>query len=259
VWFTAELANLRTAFRWAADHGDLDAAAAITNAALLGIWVGNYEPIAWAEDLIEPARAVDHPRLALLYVNASRCWNPGRIEAAIRYADAAQRLIGSGRHEEVPFGIKGMLGGAYLAIGQPERSVEVCRAQLARGRDTHGITRTCLVFVLTVAGCGEEATTAATGLIEAAEDTHSPWALSFALFARGFAIRDADPGAAREALRRGLVIAQDSGSRYTESLLAGVLSPLRPITATRWRRSITSRWRSATSTTRATPPRCAAP
>ena len=28
-WFTIELANLRTAFRWAADQGDLDAAAAI--------------------------------------------------------------------------------------------------------------------------------------------------------------------------------------------------------------------------------------
>ena len=29
AWFTAELANLRTAFRWAADHGDLDVAATI--------------------------------------------------------------------------------------------------------------------------------------------------------------------------------------------------------------------------------------
>ena len=39
-WFTAELANLRTAFRWAADHGDLDIAAAIaTYAAFLGFWV----------------------------------------------------------------------------------------------------------------------------------------------------------------------------------------------------------------------------
>ena len=28
-WFTVELANLRTAFRWAADHGDLDVAATI--------------------------------------------------------------------------------------------------------------------------------------------------------------------------------------------------------------------------------------
>jgi hypothetical protein len=29
TWFTAELANLRTAFRWAADEGDVDVAAAI--------------------------------------------------------------------------------------------------------------------------------------------------------------------------------------------------------------------------------------
>ncbi len=37
-WFTTELANLRTAFRWAADHGDLDVAAAIaTYAAFLGL------------------------------------------------------------------------------------------------------------------------------------------------------------------------------------------------------------------------------
>ncbi len=36
-WFTVELANLRAAFRWAADRGDLDVAAAIaTYAALLG-------------------------------------------------------------------------------------------------------------------------------------------------------------------------------------------------------------------------------
>ena len=38
TWFTAELANLRTAFRWAADHDDLDVAAAIaTYAAFLGL------------------------------------------------------------------------------------------------------------------------------------------------------------------------------------------------------------------------------
>ena len=65
-WFTVELANLRTAFRWAADRGDLDNAATIaTYAGFLGYLVENYEPIAWAEELIEPARAVDHPRLAV--------------------------------------------------------------------------------------------------------------------------------------------------------------------------------------------------
>ena len=221
-WFAAELANLRTAFRWAAEQGDLDIAATIaTYAAFLGIWVDNYEPIAWAEELIEPARAVDHPRLAALYVMASACWNAGRIEAAVGYSDAAQRVIASGRHE-VPFGIEGVLGAAYLTIGQPERCVEWCRTQLARGRDTHRITRACLTIALAMTG--EDARAAANGLIDAAEATPNPFVLSFALWAHGYAFRDADPAGALDGLRRGLVIAQDSGNRFIETLLVGQLS-----------------------------------
>ena len=108
-WFATELANLRTAFRWAADQGDLDDAATIaTYAAFLGICIENYEPIAWAEELIEPARAVDHPRLAFLYVIASRCYMTGRVDAAVRYCDAGMSVLESGRGE-VPFGIEGLL------------------------------------------------------------------------------------------------------------------------------------------------------
>jgi predicted ATPase len=229
-WFATEVANLRAAFRWAADHADLDVAAAIaTYAAWLGNLVDNYEPMAWAEELIEPARAIDHPRLAFLYVLASLCWNAGRMEAAVGYSDAGQLVIGSGRHEAVPFGLEGLLGAAYGVIGQPERWVEWCRAQLARGRDTHGITRAYLVFALTLAGCGEEARAAANGLIDAAEASHNPFALALALYDNTFVFRDTAPAAARDALRRGLVIAQDSGNRYIESLLAGSLSRLEAV------------------------------
>ncbi len=64
TWFIMEFANLRAAFRWAADQNDLDVAAVIaTYAAFLGLAVEQYEPIAWAEELIEPARAIGHPRL----------------------------------------------------------------------------------------------------------------------------------------------------------------------------------------------------
>ena len=97
---------------------------------------------------------------------------------------------------------------------RPARTVgRVCRAQLARGRDTHAIARACLVFALAIAGSGDEAMAAANGLIDAAEATRNPYALSFALLAYGFAFRDADPVRALDALRRGLVIAQDSGNR----------------------------------------------
>jgi predicted ATPase/class 3 adenylate cyclase len=225
-WFTAELANLRTAFRWAADHDDLDAAATIaTYAAFLGTVVENYEPTAWAEELIEPACAVDHPRLAALCLMASHCVFVGRTEEAVRYTDVGQTVIASGS-DKVPYAALGGFGHAYRYIGQPERYVEVCRAQLARGRDTNTPTRVFLVVALTAAGSPDEAMAAAYGLIDAAEATRNPWTLSFALLAHSYAFRDADPGGALDAMRRGLVIAQDSGNRFIETQLAFMLSGL---------------------------------
>ena len=225
-WFTVELANLRTAFRWATDHGDLDAAATIaTYVGLLGCSAENYEPIAWAEELIEPARAADHPRLAFLYVQASLCCVVGRFEEAVRYSDIGQTIITTG-HYEVPFGLEGGLGSAYLYIGQPERYVEVVRAQVARGHDTNPVTRTFLVLGLVVAGSIDEAILATNGLIDAAEATRNPYVLAYALLACGFAFRDADPGRSLEVLRRGLVIAQDSGNRLWGTQLCSFLSGL---------------------------------
>ena len=225
-WFAAELANLRTAFRWAADQGDLDVAAAIaTYAGFLGYLVENYEPITWAEELIEPARAVDHPRLVFLYVMASLCWIVGRIEEAVQHSDDGQVAMRSGRGE-VPFGFETLLGSAYLAIGQADRCVEWCRAQTASSRDAHALGRASLAIALTLAGRGDEAMAAADGLVDTAEATHNPYALSLALMAYAFACRDAYPDRALEAMHRGLVIAQDSGNRFNETHLAATLAEL---------------------------------
>jgi predicted ATPase/class 3 adenylate cyclase len=223
-WFTVELANLRTAFRWAADHGDLDVAATIASCVgLLGFMVQTLEPVAWAEELIEPARAVDHPRLAFLYVIASQCYMTGRIEAAVGYSDAGQIVVGRSR-DAPPHGFESWLGGVYLAIGQPERCVALCRAQLVRRRDTHVHIRAWLVSALALAGSGGEAMDSADGLIEGAEATGNPWLLAWALGAYGVAFRDTDPVGALDALGRGLVIAQDSGNRFIASSLAPLLA-----------------------------------
>jgi tetratricopeptide (TPR) repeat protein len=76
------------------------------------------------------------------------------------------------------------------------------------------------------AGSGEEAMVAAKGLIEAAQAKANPFMLSFALHAYGFAFREADPTRALDAVRRGLVIAQESGNRLTETQLALALGAL---------------------------------
>ena len=153
-WFTIELANLRTAFRWAADHGDLDVAATIaTYAAFLGLSVENYEPIAWAEELIEPARAVDHPRLAFLYVMASQCWMPDGSRRLSATATPA-RWLSAAAATRCRSASRACLAVCTWPSGSPNGAVEWCRAQLARGRDTHIYTRACLVLALAFAGCG---------------------------------------------------------------------------------------------------------
>src|SRR5512144_456158 len=57
-----------------------------------------------------------------------------------------------------------------------------------------------------------------------AEATGNPYALAYALSAYGYAFRDTDPHRAMEARRRGLKIAQDSGNRTVETMLATGLS-----------------------------------
>jgi predicted ATPase len=172
-WFTAELANLRTAFRWAADQSYLDVAAVIaTYAGFLGVFIGNFEAAAWAEELIETTRAVDHPRLAALYAMASQCYTTGRIAEAVQYCEAGQAVL-DGNPDPLPYDVESMLGGAYTYSGQPDRWVELSRTQLAQRRGNPVNIRACLVFGLVITGSAQKAVDAANDLIESAEATET--------------------------------------------------------------------------------------
>jgi predicted ATPase/class 3 adenylate cyclase len=225
-WFSTEVANLRSAFRWAADSGDLDVALPVaTCATLVGLMVENYEPIAWSEELVEPARAVDHPGLAFLCVMASHCWVVGRIKDAVGYSDTGQAVVLRGRYA-APFGFESWLGGVFNMIGQAERTVEWCRGLLARGHDPFVLTRAALVVALMQAGSAADTMAAANELLDAAEGIVNPWALSWACLAFGMACCDTDPLRARDVLRKGLGVARDSGNRYSETHLANILGRL---------------------------------
>jgi predicted ATPase len=221
-WFATELANLRTAFRWATDHGDLDGAAAIASyAGFIGLVTAKYEPFGWAEELIELARAADHQRLAEVYAVAAQCFLTGRVDDGARYTDAA-RMVLTERSDVLPVLFDVMIGGAYLYSGHPERCIEWCRTRLQCGPDSF-FMRAFLVDGLVVAGSGEEAMAATNGLIEAAEAAANPFMLPFALLACSYAFREADPARAVDAAHRGLVLAQDSANRYIETQLAIIL------------------------------------
>ena len=256
-WFTIELANLRTAFRWAADHGDLDVAATIASyAGWLGVLVQTLEPIAWAEELIEPARIADHPRLAFLYVTASLCYATGRIEEAVRYSDAGQIVVGNS-HEAPPYGIEAAVGSVYLVIGQPERMAEVCRAQLhaaATPTSTSGhgwlpplhrpvrVGRRWIARMASSRLRRQQATRCFSG----GRSGPTVW-----LSVTRIPLRRLMPSAG---VWWSLKTAATAPSRQSWRT---VWQDLRPNTATRWPRPITSPWLSADSTMRATPRRSA--
>jgi predicted ATPase len=219
-WFGTELANLRTAFRWATDHDDFDTAVTIAiYVGLLGFGVENYEPVAWAEELIEHAVAVDHSRVASLHVIASLCWMAGRVDAAIGYAEAGQTLLTNGQAAP-PYAMEGWLGSAYVPIGQPQRWAEMCSSQLERRGDNHVYIRACRAFALAFSGLVDEAMSGTAGLIEAGAASNNPYMYTFAIAASGYPAHTADPGAAMSVCRQGLQIAQESGNHFNESILA---------------------------------------
>jgi predicted ATPase len=226
-WLTVELANLRGAFRWAADNDDLDTAVAVANfSAFLGIWLEQYEPVGWAEELIDRARAVDHPRLSQLYVMAAMCYATGRGDDSLGYATAGRQAIESGRFDEVPYEFEVGFSATYATIGRPDQWVEWCRNIIARRPGTHTLGKAFLVMGLTIAGPSDEAMAMLDDLRSNADATDNPAVLGYALLARGLAYRYVDGVAAYDAHRRGLKIAQDSGNELIESHLAGTLAQL---------------------------------
>jgi hypothetical protein len=226
-WFTLELANLRAAFRWAADHDDIDTAATIaTYGAFVGTLVEQYEPLSWAEEIIEPARAIQHRRLLALYVTVTQIYLIGRVDDAIQYSECAQNLTGHSDFDSFPFGYGAYHGSAFIAVGRPERWAVACRVELENDDDSHGYTRASLAMALALGGAVIEAKAALRGVVAVAATTRNPHSMSTAFLAEGLVDRYTEPAAALAALRRSLEIAHESGNRFSESHTAVTLSEL---------------------------------
>ncbi|WP_342744661.1 ATP-binding protein [Mycolicibacterium vulneris] len=220
-WFTTELANLRTAFRWAADQADLDSATALAfYATLLGLLTEQYEPAGWAEEIIESVRRMNHRRLAQLYVVAAQCHAVGRSDDAVGYLDASLQLTDSGHFDEVPYELQISTGIVYSHAGQSERWVDLCSLVIGQQPGPQTIARASLVMAFYFLGKGDEARAVSQGLLAAADATRNPFTACFALLAHGLAYHDVDPAAAYDALRRSLMLAQESGNRQMESASA---------------------------------------
>ena len=92
-WVQVELANLRSAFRWSVDRGQVAVATDVAaHAALMGFSVELFETIGWAEALLEEAARADVRRLPRLYAAAGYACFVGRAAAATANAHRATEL-----------------------------------------------------------------------------------------------------------------------------------------------------------------------
>jgi predicted ATPase/class 3 adenylate cyclase len=226
-WFVLEMPNLRAAFRCASDRGDLDCATAIAvYAAFVGRFVEQFEPGAWAEELIEPARARQHPRLAQLYSMAASCFAATRFDHGVGYANAALSAIDTGCFYEVPFEVASEFGLIYLMRGEPERWIAQCRKMIAQGNGPHILPRVHLAMTLARTGALAEALDISEDLRHAERVTDNPALICWALIGYGFIRLDADPVSALEAHRLGARVARETGNRLLETYHTGNVSRL---------------------------------
>jgi predicted ATPase len=226
-WFTREMANLRAAFRWASDRGDLDCASAIAvYTSVIGPQLEQFEPGIWAEELIESARECQHPRLAQLYAMAARCFAASRFDYALQYAEATLQAVDSGQFDEVPFELDSEFGLVYLIRGEPERWIAQCRKMIEARSGPHILPRVHLVMTLAMSGAHDEALAISEGLRHADRLTGNPALICWALMGYGFIRIEPDPAGALEAHQLGVKIARESGNRLLETYHTGNVARL---------------------------------
>ena len=127
-WVDVELANLRLAFRWATDRGELATAAAIAaDATMLGWALQRFEPVGWAEELLLPPSWPIWP-------SCPGCTRPpacaritGRPDDALGYAETAVGLAADPRYHPLPGDWSSYwVAVAHVIAGGYERGLEIC-------------------------------------------------------------------------------------------------------------------------------------
>ena len=193
---TVEMPNLRTAFRWAADHNDLDSAATIATMRHSSVSGANStKPSGGPRNSSNP-RALSNTGAWRSSTLWRRCASrpegsrpPSVMPRPARKpspADASTKSARTPKLDRQPI----------LSHRTAWRWVEWCRAVIARRPVTNVHAQALLAIALKMAGADDEATAASEELLAAADTTDNPNLAAWALFAYGMAHRDVAPAAA---------------------------------------------------------------
>jgi predicted ATPase/class 3 adenylate cyclase len=227
-WLEREMANLRAAFRWSSSRGDLDSAAAIAiYGSLIGYASDRWEPVAWAEELLEPARAAEHGRLATLYLMASFCGWGGRVAEGIAYAESALKLLDGPGHQVATVGGSYVwVASAYGVAGRFDKMIPMFEREIASSGDGLRTAAIGIGQALFFSGRSEEGMARAVAAVAVAEAGGNPGEIAYALFVYGQAHATVDPFRAKAAMERGLAVARAGEVRSWVNRISSALAGL---------------------------------
>lgn len=221
-WVETEFSNLRTAFRWDLEEGDLASATTIAAHTAIMIWpLQRFEPVSWAIEIVDRVAEDDLPQLPRLYVAASLCLYLGKPDLAVRYAQTATALSEHSRYDPFEEGWSQMLESlAHLFGGRIERRVEISADLAGRSGFARVVGLCGLTWALPAVGRADEAMAIADETVDAARLFGNPFWIGWALGGYGRAFADSAPEQALEALREGLRYAKENRLGFWEANLA---------------------------------------
>ncbi|MCH7669466.1 MAG: winged helix-turn-helix domain-containing protein [Acidobacteria bacterium] len=193
--------NLRDAFRWAMENGDLDSASTIViSLSDGGYWRSRSEIVTWSRSVWENMAPSDVRWRAVSGTAARGAWIESRFEDAVEFASKAADAAGvvpsmSGYPEDVLADVALYRGDASTALLHYTGVVLTARE---RGDLTREAWATYYVSVTNaVLGRLEEAALAAARALAIARKTGNPTSLAFSLYATGLAVKHDKPQEAR--------------------------------------------------------------
>jgi predicted ATPase len=224
------LDDLRAAWSWARDTGEVDLAvrlaAALTRYAY---WRLRGDLLAWGSWAVAAVPA--HPRLAVAYAAAAaNAWGDGRLQEA---RDLARRGVEVGGGPTAPAAAAPLeaLGDVAMLTGDLAAALEAYRgvAAMASPGDPAGLAIATANQALTLAYADDDqaACAAAEQAVAAAVAAANPTALGMARFAEGEALADVDPARASAALEEAQRWAREVGNRFVAGTALTAMVALR--------------------------------
>src|SRR5262249_50048869 len=122
-------------FYWAADHGDIVTATQIAaHTANFVMPLERFEPVGWAEEVLDAATTADVAQLPRLYAAAAFCSQTGKPDTGLEYARRAVDLERDPKYEPLdPRGWGEVVEGlAHMNAGNVDMAISLHRELAAR-------------------------------------------------------------------------------------------------------------------------------